>query len=69
MILQTRRHLCGIDPHDWDKVNIHLTRGDAIVSDFTPSEYFRFMQNVGGGGGHCLHVRDFKALVELQSYS
>ena len=69
MILQTRRDLCGIAPHDWDKVNIYLTRGDAIVSNFRPSEHFRFIQNVGGVGGHCLHVRGFRSLVKLQGYS
>ena len=56
VILQTRHNLCGIVPHDWDKVNILLTRGDTIVSDFRSGNHFCFMPNMGGGGGHSLHV-------------
>ena len=68
MILETTKTFLGIAPHDWEKVNIHLTREDAIVREFRPGDHFRFMRFIGGGGGHSLHVRDFKALVELQDH-
>ena len=68
MILEITKTFLGIAPHDWEKVNIHLTREDAIVREFRPGDHFRFMRFIGGGGGHSLHVRDFKALVELQDH-
>lgn len=67
MILETTKKKFGIAPHDWEKVNIHLTREDAIVREFRPGDHFRFMRLIGGGGGdHSLQVWDFKGLVELQ---
>ena len=66
VILETRQEFFGTAPHNWGNVIIHLTRADAVVREFRPGDYFRFMRYIGGGGAHSLHVRDFKTLVELR---
>ena len=68
MIFQTSKDLCGLAPHKWGNVNKDLTRSDTVISNFRPGDHFRFMRHIGGGGGHSLHVRNFKALVELQDH-
>ena len=67
-ILETSKSLFGTAPHSYENVNQNLTRNDSVVSEFRPGDHFRFMRNIGGGGGHSLHVRNFKALVELQDH-
>ena len=66
IILETRQDFFGIALHNWDMVNIHLTRADVVVGEFRPGDHFQFMLYIGGGGGHSLHVPDFKTLVELR---
>ena len=69
MILETTKYFFGIASHNWEKVNIHLTREDAILRELRPGDHFHFMRFIGGGGGgHSLHVRDFKGLLELQDH-
>ena len=58
--------LCGLATHEWDEVNIHLTKEDALVRDFKPGDRYRFVRNVGGGGGHALYVQNFKVFLELE---
>ena len=66
IILETRQDFFGTALHNWDTVNIHLTRADVVVREFRPGDHFRFLRYIGSGGGHSLHVRNFKTLVELR---
>ena len=63
--LASSNFLCGLAKHEWDEVNVHLTEEDALVRDFEPGDRYRFMRNVGGGGGHALYVQNFKVFLEL----
>ena len=67
-ILETSKGIFGTAPHSYENVNLTLTGNDSVVSEFRPGDHFRFMRNIGAGGGHSLHVRNFKALVELQDH-
>ena len=66
MILETKPELCGLAKHDWEEVNIHLTREDNIVKEYKPGDQFRIMRNIGGGGGHELNVQNFNLVSKLQ---
>merc|ERR1712013_445475 len=39
-----------------------------VVEMLKRGDKLRFMRNVGGGGGHSLHVRQFKVVIELKKY-
>ena len=67
-IYETSAGLFGTAPHSYENVNLNLKRYDSVVSEFRPGDHFRFMRNIGDGGGHSLHVRNFKAMVELQDH-
>ena len=67
-VLETSNDLCGTAPHMWSHVRIQLTRQDEVVRRFKPGDSYRFMRNIGGGGGHSLHIQNFKALVQVVNY-
>ena len=62
------QRVCLVQLRSYENVNQNLTRNDSVLSEFKPGDHFRFMRNIGGSGGHSLHVRNFKALVELQDH-
>ena len=66
MIHETSNTLYGLAPHKWGNVKVTLSRDDLVISTFRPGDYFRFMRDIGWGGGHSLSVRNFTALLELQ---
>ena len=51
--------LLGTAPHEMEKVVKVLSIEDPIIDMIEPGDYFRFMKNVGGGGGHRLIVKNF----------
>ena len=57
MILETSKGFFCTPPHSYENVNRNLTRNDTW-----------FMRNIGNGGGHSLHFRNFKALVKLRDH-
>lgn len=67
-VLETSRHLCGTAPNKWVQTHTQLTRQDEVVRRFKPGDSYQFMRNIGGGGGHSLHVQNFKTLVEVVNY-
>ena len=67
VILETNSSLCGLAEHKWSDVTVHLGKEQNIVSEFKPGDKYRFMQNVGGGGGHNLHIKNFKAFLRLDN--
>lgn len=58
-------NLFDIAPHDEENCLKVLTSQDHILKNALPGDYIRFMKNVGGGGGHRLHVNEFRALIQL----
>ena len=65
-IVAERRELFGIAAHSEKSGEIELLRSEKVVSNAQPADRYRFMRRVGGGGGHTLTVRGFKALAILQ---
>ena len=45
-----------------------LIKNHPVVNLSRPGDKLRFMINVGGGGGHKLKLRNFKAKVELKKF-
>ena len=45
-----------------------LIKNHPVVNLSRPGDKLRFMINVGGGGGHQLKLRNFKAKVELKKF-
>ena len=67
-VLESSKDLCGKAPHNLIQAHTRLTRRDDIVRRFKPGDCYRFMRNIGGGGGHYLVVKNFEALVEVVDY-
>ena len=63
------RDLFGSAPHKLGSACTTLTYDNPIVSLVLPGDYFRFMKNVGGGGGHKLFVEEFKVILEISTKS
>mmetsp|Transcript_42185 Transcript_42185/g.98966 ORF Transcript_42185/g.98966 Transcript_42185/m.98966 type:complete len:832 (+) Transcript_42185:82-2577(+) len=51
----------------WKMVTRTLDAQCAVVSESKPGDLLLFRYNVGGGGGHELHIRNFKAGLELDA--
>ena len=67
MILETSKDLSGLSPYSWENVNINLIRNHSVISEFKLGDHFRFMRIIDDFTNY-LHVRNFKALVELQDH-
>ena len=63
-----KRHVLGVAQHEWSNVKATLGANEPIVNKAQPGDFYRFMRLVGGGGGHQLFVRNFKAIVSLAKY-
>ena len=60
-------YIFDLAPHREESVSKVLTSNESILNKILPGDYIRFMKNVGGGGGHRLHVKDFCAIIEMFS--
>ena len=60
-------NIFDLAPHREESVSKVLTSNESILNKILPGDYIRFMKNVGGGGGHRLHVKDFCAIIEMFS--
>ena len=58
------RNTFGIAPHKSQNATKTLTRRDNVLKVARCGDYFRFMKNVGGGGGHQLEIRNFKVIIQ-----
>ena len=67
-VFESSNYLLGTAPHSWMQVHTQLTGHYDIVRRFKPGDRYQFMRNIGGGGGHSLHVKNFKVLVEVVNY-
>ncbi len=64
VMVAEKRRVFGIAEHHEMKANAEL-RDDPVVKLAKPGDFYRFMRNVGGGGGHSLTVRKFRVIVTL----
>ena len=62
VVVAEKRAIFGIAEHNWTKAKAVIT--DDAVSKAESGDVFRFMRNAGGGGGHQLKVKNFRALYE-----
>ena len=58
-----RHQPLGIALHHWDTAT-ELT-DDKIVTQAQQGDFYRFTRNAGGGGGHELKVKNFRAIAFL----
>ena len=63
-IVVERRHPLGIAEHHWDTPTAEL-KEDEVVTQARRGDFYRFTRNAGGGGGHELEVKNFKAIACL----
>ena len=63
-MVSEKRGLFGIAKHKEEEAKTELT-DDPIVIQAQPGDFYRFMRNAGGGGGHKLHVRNFRVVATL----
>lgn len=64
-VLAEKRALFGIAQHKEEGAKVQLTSAEPVVALAQPGDYYRFMRNAGGGGGHSLTVRGFRAVASL----
>lgn len=58
--------MLGEAPHEWGIDTAELEE-DIVVTQAQPGDFYRFMVNAGGGGGHILMVRKFRAVARLHT--
>eukprot|EP00933_Yihiella_yeosuensis_P055829 TRINITY_DN5475_c1_g1_i1.p1 TRINITY_DN5475_c1_g1~~TRINITY_DN5475_c1_g1_i1.p1 ORF type:complete len:181 (+),score=53.92 TRINITY_DN5475_c1_g1_i1:69-545(+) len=51
------------DKESYDQVEHHLDKDNDIVSEAKKGDIYKFLYVVGGGGGHELHIKNFKAQI------
>ena len=66
-IITEDQNIFDVAPHEEQKAVKILTRNDDIVSNAQRGDYFRFMKNVGGGGGHRLVVTEFNVVMQINA--
>ena len=63
-VVAEKRRVFGIAKHREEDANTEITN-DSILKLAEPGDFYRFMRNVGGGGGHTLTVKKFRAVATL----
>ena len=61
------KDIFGISPRTLTKAVKILTSDDNIIQSAQIGDYFRFIKNQGGGGGHSLLVKDFRVIMQVGS--
>ena len=57
-------NLFGIAEHDEKSAKVAIHR-HPVVTEAKPGDFYRFMRRAGGGGGHELIVRNFRAVATM----
>lgn len=65
-VLAEKRGLFGIAKHKEETASAEVVE-DAVVSMAQPGDFYRFMRNAGGGGGHTLTVKNFRVVATLNT--
>ena len=55
----------NVAPHHPKEAVRIITQDENILKCARKGDYFRFMKNVGGGGGHRLDIKDFYVNVHI----
>lgn len=63
-VVVEKRRVFGIAKHSEEAAKSEIT-ADPILTLAQPGDFYRFMRNIGGGGGHSLTVTKFKAVATL----
>ena len=63
-----KRKVFGIARHRWSDTRAKLGENEAVVSKAQAGDFYRFMRNVGSGGGHQLIVKRFRVIATLSKY-
>ena len=63
-VVAQRRRLFGIAEHMETPASV-VIENHPVVKQARPGDFYRFMRNAGGGGGHSLTVRNFRAVASL----
>ena len=63
------RSLFGLAEHHTTSPSVEMDEREAVVDRARPGDWYRFMRRVGGGGGHTLSVRGFRAVAMLKPVS
>ena len=58
-MIAEKSQIFGIAKHNWDIVKTVL-EDDLVLKLAQEGDFFRFMRNIGGGGGHELYVKNFR---------
>ena len=58
------RQLFGIAEH-YEKTSYIVISDHPVVTEARPGDFYRFMRNAGGGGGHQLLVKNFRAVASV----
>ena len=66
VMIAEKRELFGIAEHREMHPKSEITE-DSIVTLARAGDYYRFMRNAGGGGGHSLTVKDFRVIVTVRT--
>jgi len=61
-----KRKLAGIAQHKEETVETEVTI-EPIITFARAGDYYRFMRNAGGGGGHSLNVKNFRVVLTLDA--
>jgi hypothetical protein len=59
-----KRRIFGIAKHQEEEAKTEIA-DDPIVTLAKPGDFYRFMRNAGGGGGHSLTVKNFRVVATL----
>ena len=64
-MIAEKRRLFGIAKHKREEAKAKIAPDDPIVALAKPGDFYRFMRNAGGGGGHSLQVENFRVVATL----
>ena len=67
-VIAEKRGIFGVAKHEREEVTTELTDSEPVVALAQPGDFYRFMRNAGGGGGHKLTVKDFRVVACLKSF-
>ena len=62
-----RRDFFGLAEHRETNARLGMDDGESVVASARSGDWYRFMRRVGGGGGHELIVRGFRAVAMLDN--
>ena len=51
-----------VAPHKEEHAHTDII-DDPVVTEARKGDYYKFMKNTGGGGGHALYVKNYKVVV------